>query len=49
MRGDDPDTLLLAARAGGADDFDRAIAAAAKMSRAQELRFVREKAARAAR
>ncbi|MGH9886068.1 MAG: hypothetical protein ACREBE_11095, partial [bacterium] len=49
LRGDDPDTLLLAARAVGEVGFDRATAAAAKMSRAQELRFIREKAARAAR
>ncbi|HSS02840.1 MAG TPA: tetratricopeptide repeat protein [Kofleriaceae bacterium] len=49
LRGDDPDTLLLAARAVGEAGFDRAIAAAAKLSRAQELRFVREKAAGALR
>jgi len=43
-RGDDPDTLLLAARAVGPDGIDRAMRAAAAMSRAQELRFARERA-----
>ncbi len=42
LRGDDPDTLVLAMRAAGPTAFDRARAAAAKMSRAQELRFERE-------
>ncbi len=42
VRGDDPDTLVLAMRTVGATAFDRARAAAAKMSRAQELRFERE-------
>jgi tetratricopeptide (TPR) repeat protein len=41
-RGDDPDTLLLAARALGPEGFDRAMRVAAAMSRAQELRFARE-------
>lgn len=42
LRGDDPDTLLLAARALGAAGFERAQAAAAGMSKAQALRFARE-------
>jgi tetratricopeptide (TPR) repeat protein len=48
LRGDDPDTLLLAARMapGG---FERAIAAAAEMSRAQQLRFERERGSVSAR
>jgi len=42
VKGDDPDTLLLAAQAtGGADAFRRAVVAAAGLSRAQELRFQR--------
>jgi len=44
VTGDDPDTLLLAARAVGPEGFDRAKTAAAAMSRAQELRFERAKA-----
>jgi hypothetical protein len=44
VTGDDPDTLLLAARAVGPEAFDRAKTAAASMSRAQELRFERAKA-----
>jgi tetratricopeptide (TPR) repeat protein len=40
--GEDPDTLLLAARAVGPAGFARAIAAAQKMSSAQKLRFERE-------
>jgi tetratricopeptide (TPR) repeat protein len=44
LRGDDPDTLLLAARAVGEAGLHRALSAAAKMSRAQELRFTREQA-----
>jgi tetratricopeptide (TPR) repeat protein len=43
IRGDDPDTLLLAARAVGPDGVERAGRAAAAMSRAQELRFARER------
>jgi tetratricopeptide (TPR) repeat protein len=42
VQGDDPDTLLLAARAVGPSGFDRASAAAQGMSRAQGLRFARE-------
>jgi tetratricopeptide (TPR) repeat protein len=42
VQGDDPDTLLLAARAVGPSGFDRASAAARAMSRAQGLRFARE-------
>jgi tetratricopeptide (TPR) repeat protein len=42
VHGDDPDTLLLAARAVGPAGVERARAAAAAMSRAQELRFARE-------
>jgi tetratricopeptide (TPR) repeat protein len=42
LRGDDPDTLLLAARAAGPTGFDRAIAAATAMSPAQQQRFERE-------
>jgi tetratricopeptide (TPR) repeat protein len=41
-RGDDPDTLLLAARALGPEGLDRAMRAAAAMSHAQQLRFARE-------
>jgi tetratricopeptide (TPR) repeat protein len=44
VTGDDPDTLLLAAQAVGPEAFDRAKAAAASMSRAQELRFERAQA-----
>jgi tetratricopeptide (TPR) repeat protein len=44
VTGDDPDTLLLAARAVGPEGFDQAKTAAAAMSRAQELRFERAKA-----
>jgi tetratricopeptide (TPR) repeat protein len=43
IRGNDPDTLLLAARAVGPAGFARATRAAAAMSRAQELRFERER------
>lgn len=42
IRGDDPDTLLLAARAVGPAGLERAQAAAAAMSTAQALRFARE-------
>lgn len=42
VQGDDPDTLLLAARAVGPSGFDRAGAAAQAMSRSQGVRFARE-------
>jgi len=44
MRGDDPDTLLLAAHAVGRQGLDRATPVVAAMSRAQQLRFERERA-----
>ena len=43
IRGDDPDTLLLAARAVGPAGLERAQAAAAALSNAQALRFARER------
>ena len=43
LRGDDPDTLLLAARAAGPAGFERAIAAAAAISPAQQQRFERDR------